>query len=139
MLEDVYVNGESMKAFGYILKHKSIGVAEPRMSYVEVPGRNGKIDITDFTGLTYSNRPITVQLKAEDHNLYMQARQKLEAINGRNVDISFSSEPNVTWRGRVSVRTYERNSRRFCDAEIFQDADPWPYHTLTGEELVPDV
>ena len=139
MLDDMYINGEPLSSYGYMIKHKSIGMPVPNVKYVEIPGRNGKLDITDFTGVTYGNRPILVQLRVEDKNKYMMARQKLEAINGRNVDISFSDEPNVTYRGRVTINLYDRVSRRFCDAEISQDADPWPYHTLTGEELVPDV
>lgn len=53
-------NYHSYKAWGLKLKEIKIGLPEVKTSYVEVPGMNGSLDLTEatFGGVTYGMRTL---------------------------------------------------------------------------------
>jgi len=134
-MDKAIINGISCEHYGMILTHKVIGQATPNTSYIEVPGRSGKIDVTDFVGLTYQNRPIEMTFKIKDRNLYSGNRRLLEAINGKRVRLAFTEDEGVYWMGRIAITGYERDNYSLCDVSMAMDADPFPFSVITNEEM----
>ena len=132
----------------YITNTNYIGNPEQYTNYVEVPGRNGRLDMSEaLTGRpTYLGRKLSISLAG--------ARPKIQwdtvisffrnHINGRVCKITFDNDPSYFWRGRVHVDDFESllTLGKFTvnvDAEpykysIHQTSDPWlwdPFNFLT--------
>ena len=58
----------SYKAWGLKLKEIKIGLPEVKTSYVEVPGMNGSLDLTEatFGGVTYGMRTLEFSFDARN-------------------------------------------------------------------------
>lgn len=51
-----------LEEYGLYLIDREIGVATPNLYQTTVPGRNGKLDLTDFYGdVTFQNRSIKMK------------------------------------------------------------------------------
>lgn len=134
-MDKAVFNGVPCTSLGMILTHKVIGPATPNTSYIEVPGRSGKIDVTDFVGLTYSNRIIEMTFWLEDMDRYSGNRRALEAMSGNRIRLAFDEDAGVYWMGRVAITRYERDNYNHCVVTLEMDADPFPYSVITDEEV----
>lgn len=111
-VEDPTLNGVPLERMMLSLTSDgvTIGNAEPTVSMQDMPGRDGRLDLTltDPTGAAYmGNRAITLALYAiggEDDIL--AAKTRLAALAGTIVTLSWRSLPGE-YRGRMSLGAWE--------------------------------
>lgn len=107
-IEDPTLNGTPLERMMLSLTSDGVTIdnAEPTVSMQDMPGRDGRLDLTltDPTGAAYmGNRTITLTLYAiggEDDIL--AAKQRLAALAGTIVSLSWRSLPGE-YRGRMSL------------------------------------
>lgn len=134
-METILLNGVPAAAHGLVLNKYKIGTAAANTEYIKIPGMNGKLDITDFLGVTYNNRPISAVLTVRDNGEYIGARSYLESLNGQQVQVIFSRDSGLYWSGRLALEDYDPLSATVNEITISIDAEPFPRDVLTGEVI----
>ena len=114
-----------------------ISVPEPNTVLVDVPGRNGRLDLSEaLTGdVSYSNRTIKLVLIA---SVNIQSWQNMcehifNKFHGRKVKLTFDDDPEHYYSGRASVSDPQR-IRNGASLTVTVDADPFRY--AKAEKLV---
>ena len=107
-------NYHSYKAWGLKLKEIKIGLPEVKTSYVEVPGMNGSLDLTEatFGGVTYGMR--TLKFSFDARNCTYKDWSSListiaAAIHGQKLPIMLDTDPNYRYTGRCELNTQKTN------------------------------
>lgn len=113
--------------FGLFLTQKEIGEAVPRTSYVNVPARDGAIDLTEAFGeVKYQNRTHVFKFsyigRAKDWQATLSAVTNY--IHGKKHKIYI--EANYYWLGRCSVRAAV-SPKGIGEIEIACDCEPYKY------------
>lgn len=111
------VNGEtttynSYEDWGlYLTEPVAVSAPEPNTYMVEVPGRNGSLDLTESTigTVTYQDReiefPFLCRKKRKDWNkIYSKV---MNEVHGRQCEITCSDDPDYTYEGRVTVDKWD--------------------------------
>ena len=132
----------TLRDWGAIITNSDvIGMPEPNTVLLEVPGRSGRLDLSEvLTGdVTYNNREIKLELAAQT-NRDRWAETCFHIFNkyhGRVVHVTFDEDPGHFYVGRCSIT----NPKRIASAGtmvITIDAEPYRYEqevyeaTLTG-------
>lgn len=96
----------SYGTWGLLLKEApKVSPPEPKTYEVEIPGRNGMLDLTDamFGGVKYKNREIKftfISLEKRE-NWADLASDMLEKLHGKVLDIVLDDDPGFYYTGRV--------------------------------------
>jgi len=113
-----------------VLTNCEIDDAEARRYTVDVPGRDGALDLTEALGGVYfANRQITLEFACINYttarfiNISSQLRN---ALDGRLCRLVISSEPAYFWRGRCQVAS-TRGSAEHTAITVTMDAEPHKY------------
>lgn len=134
MIETVVISGINLyEQYGLILAQKTIGVPKKKIITIEVPGRDGKLDITDqlYNVPKYENRVIElsfISIKGlnNNDNWGTQLSRILNQFHGKNCEITFSSDPGYKYKGRCSVDDFQdKNSARRYLFNL--DCEPYKY------------
>lgn len=103
----------------------------PKTMYVDVPGANGSLDLTDtLTGYTqYKNRKISFEFvvmagRAEWPAIYSEI---MDALHGKVVEIVFDDDPHYFYKGRVTVGSWE--AENVMTAILTMTAEVEPFKT----------
>lgn len=110
MLDSVKFNDVDMyEKYGFILATKTIGPAEPQTKYVDVPQRNGSIDLTEsLTGsVKYSDRTITMTFVYLGDKFTDLVSKFSETYHGQKVKIIFDDDLNYYYEGRLEIKSTE--------------------------------
>lgn len=141
----------------YVTNTDCIGTPVLATSYIEVPGRNGLIDMSEaISGRpTYKSRPISIKLAGAryrtDWDSVISAFRN--SINGRIVHITFDNDVAYYWRGRVEITDFVSVmslgtftvSLPYADPykyDIESTSEPWhwdPFNFITGVIRESDV
>ncbi len=145
-------NGEEFHTYDdwnlYITNTNCIGDPEQYTNYVTVPGRDGRLDMSEaLTGRpVYIRRELTIELASARPKTMWDATVSYfrNHINGRVCRITFDNDMSYFWRGRVRIEDFESVMRlgRFTvkvEAEpykysIQQSSEPWlwnPFNFVT--------
>lgn len=149
MIDGVTINGKHCwNDFKLLLAQKEIGTPEVNTNMVEVPGRNGLLDLsTALTGeITYQNRKITLTFVTQDSltgagwaSLYSSVAQ---AFYGQSVSIVFDDYSDYSYSGRCTDMNFKlSNGKRTI--ELTFDCDPFAtkveattiYRTLSTSQV----
>ena len=128
----VQINDEhTLRDWGAAITNSDIiSVPEPNLTYLEVPGRNGRLDLSEaLTGdVTYANRTIKLALAGNVSVASWVERCKhiFNSYHGRMVKVIFDDDPDHYYQGRASVSDPQRvrNGGQFS---LTVDADPFRY------------
>ena len=111
-------------------KRPVISPPTPKTKYVEVPGADGAIDMTDtLTGYTqYQNRQISFEfiLMAGRENWPAIYSDLMDTLHGRKVKITFDDDPDYFYTGRVTVGKW---NAEMVTAVITMTAEVEPFKT----------
>ena len=132
-----------------ILARREIGLPEPQVYTVEIPGRNGILDLTDalFDGCKFNNRELAltfVTLSSLTGNEWTDFLSEItEILHGQKLQIIFDEDPDYYYLGRCSINSFETNCYRH-EVEVACDCAPYKYKlsettvelTLTAETAV---
>lgn len=128
----VTINGEhTLRDWGAAITNSDvISLPEPNTTYLEIPGRNGRLDLSEvLTGdVSYGNRTIKLQL-AKSTNVedwYTTGLHIFNSIHGRAVTLTFDDDPEHYYKGRATVSSPQR-LRNGGELLITVDADPFRY------------
>ena len=131
----------------YIVNTDCIGNPEQYTNYVEVPGRNGRLDMSEvLTGRpVYLGRKLKIELASARPKTMWDATVSYfrNHINGRVCRITFDNDMSYFWRGRVHIDDFSSAMAlgKFTvnvDAEpykysIHQSTDPWLWNPFNFE------
>jgi len=109
-------NIHSFHDLNLVLSAVSISPATPKTTYVDVPGSDGALDLTEAHGdVKYGNRVHTFTFTvhpSETKTFDEKVTEIANALNGRHFDnITLDRDPGYYWQGRCSVKEYKQNKR----------------------------
>ena len=93
-----------------ILSSVNIPPAQPKTNYIDIPGTDGQIDVTEALGtVKYQMREAEfVFTTLPGHNIEDTKRKVANAINGVYFSkIILDKDPEWYWQGRVNIDSYE--------------------------------
>lgn len=140
MREKIYINDTDLQSeYGLLLANKEISVPERQLLTLEIPGRDGLLDITDqlYSEPKYRNRTIEVQfMNLRNVGNSMTWPELLTAISteyhGELVQIQFSSDMDYYYVGRCSIEFEEHGGNRGIAMKF--DCDPYKYSVSDPSE-----
>ena len=101
-----------------ILSAVEITPASPKTTYVDIPGADGSIDLTEAHGeVKYSDRSITCTFTMNPTGDLSEAaweEKKTEVSNrlsGKACRITLDKDPDYYWQGRCTVNSFKSNKR----------------------------
>ena len=115
-------------------------IGEPRQytRYIEIPGRNGMLDLSETIAgrQVYTSREIKISLagirKRKDwDSVISEFRNK---INGRVCRFIFDNDPGYFWKGRPVIRDFSSVLNLGTFEVDIPEADPYKYSVLTSVE-----
>ena len=132
----------TLRDWGAIITNSDvIGMPEPNTVLLEVPGRSGRLDLSEvLTGdITYSNREIKLELAAQTNRDHWVETcfHIFNKFHGRVVHVTFDEDPGHFYVGRCSITSPKRVATAGTMV-ITIDAEPYRYEsevyevTLTG-------
>lgn len=102
----------SYNDFKLILASKDIGMPEPRTNYVEVPGRNGSLDLSEaLTGeVSYNDREIMlsfIAMEAMTNKTWPKLLTEISNyLHGKKLKIVFDEDTDYYFLGRCAVTDF---------------------------------
>lgn len=136
----LFDNTHSFQDLNLILSAVEITPAIPKTTYVDIPGGDGSIDLTESNGeVKFSDRTITFTFTmnpADDLSESAWEAKKTEVsnvLNGRAFGkITLDKDPDYYWRGRCSVDNFKSNKRL---RQIIVTAKVRPYKYKQAETV----
>lgn len=117
--------------WGLVLHAKTINPPTPRTDYVQIPGRDGAVDMSDaLTGrVMYDNRTVTFNFLLVDGKYSEREEIIADIINtlhGKKFDIITDDRPDLYFVGRCSVKTFT-NDKAYGSITVDCTCDPYRY------------
>lgn len=117
----------------------AIGAAELQTNYIEIPGRDGALDLTEALGkLSYRNRVVKFSALyfGSEPRWHTMISELLNRFDGRILKVIFDNDPEHFWTGRCAI-THERVERELYGVTFTITADPYKYglHSTTDDWL----
>ena len=124
-----FTNKNSYADFGLILNHKEIGSPDPRTNYIDVPARDGHLDLTEAFGeVKYKTRKIVFAFSyiGSDANWAATLSALQNYIHGQKHKIYFEEE--------YYYRILDLLAPRCFPSRTHWDPRKWCLHRVTNEE-----
>lgn len=124
---EAYTVANSLTTYQVVLESVSVGEASIKTKTIDVPYRDGQIDITNFFGdVRFGNRQITMNFiipwyLSDQRNIYSTMAT---ALSGVVKKVVFASDPNWYYKGRLSVGSLAINDGMF-KFPVTLDAHPY--------------
>lgn len=115
-----------------LLDGYTLSPPEPKTTTVEIPGRDGVLDLTEslIGDVSYGNRSMTFTfLIADIEQFEVVKTQVSNALHGRKFNFEMTMDPGYTYTGRFKITSYTHMATwnhgicGFIEVEI--DADPY--------------
>lgn len=113
---EAYTAKNSKTYYQVLLESVEIGEAAPKLKTIDVPYRDGHIDITNFFGdVKFENREITMNFiipwyLSDQRNIYSTMATDL---SGAIMKVAFAYDPNWYYKGRLSVGALTNDNGMF--------------------------
>ena len=122
---------ELFRDFGVTYISHDISPAEPQLSSVAIPGRNGSLDTsTVLTGdIRYNDRTIIIRgmLLGQGWAEYPDIQSTIENyLSKGRMDIKFGDDLNWFWEGKLALTQFDKETG-YVDIEITAVVDPYKY------------
>ena len=122
--------------FSLILSEKKIGTPPPKTEVIDIPGGDGVLDLTEFSGETkYNNRTLefvfsTKVPQSEFLDLFSRVQN---ALHGQKMRIVLDEDAEWYYVGRITVSEWKANK---AIGKLTIDCDCEPYKTKINETVV---
>ena len=131
-------NIHSFNDLNMILSKVEISPASPKTTYIDIPGGDGSIDLTEAHGeIRYSDRTIKIILSMLPSDSKTWAEKQTEisnALNGRYFDrITLEKDADFYYSGRCTVSDYAEDGK---DRQISISAKVRPYKMRQNETVL---
>ena len=122
----------------YVQNADCIGRPVQYTRYIEIPGRNGLLDLSEVINgrQIYTSRPLKIVLAGirEKKNWDGVMSEFRNKINGRICQFIFDNDPSYFWRGRVEIDNFNANLSVGTFTINVPTADPYKYTLLSSTE-----
>ena len=122
----------------YITNTDYIGEPQQYTRLIEVPGRNGLLDLSEAVAgrQIYSKREIKIELagtrdKTDWDGVISDFRND---INGKVCKLQFDNDPGYYWRGRITIKDFSSCLNLGKFKVDVPNADPYKYSVTTSAE-----
>ena len=110
--------------YGLIVAPYAIPMPEPQMNFVEIPGRDGALDLSEAFGtVRYADRiiPLTMYARAPFDTLISSFAAD---VHGRRMNLIFDRDPTYYYDARVTVEDVEHHAG-YCELSLECRARPY--------------
>jgi phage-related protein len=110
--------------YGLIVAPYAIPMPEPQTNFVEIPGRDGALDLSEAFGtVRYTDRiiPLTLYARAPFDTLISAFAADL---HGRRMNLIFDRDPTFYYDARVTLEDVERHAG-YCELSLECRARPY--------------
>lgn len=122
----------------YVTNTNPVAPPTPRTQYIQIPGRNGNLDLTEaLTGYTvYDNRTITLKLGGKKNpELWPTFRRVfMNEIHGKIVKVIFDDEKEYYYIGRATVNADWNQGHAIASFTVTINAEPYKYSITSTVE-----
>lgn len=129
-------NYHSYDDFSLILSEKTIGTPSPKTEVIDIPGGDGVLDLTEFSGeVKYNNRTLefvfsTKVPQSEFMSLFSRVQN---ALHGQKMRIVLDDDAEWFYVGRITVNEWKANK---AIGKLTIECDCEPYKTKINETVV---
>ena len=110
--------------YGLIVAPYAIPMPEPQTNFVEIPGRDGSLDLSDAFGtVRYADRIISLTLYARAPFDALVSTFAAD-VHGRRMTVIFDRDPTYYYDARVTVEDVERHAG-YCELSLECRARPY--------------
>ena len=94
-----------------VLSGVNIPPAKPKTTFVDLPGANGSVDLTEALGeVKFADRECSFTFTVFPYEDFEEKKRQISnLLNGKRCNISLDKDPGYFWTGRCSVDSYESN------------------------------
>lgn len=129
-------NVHSFNDLDLILSAVEISPANPKTNYIDIPGADGALDLTEAHGeVKYSDRTIKLTFTmnpASDLSEAAWEAKKTEVsnrLNGTACRITLDKDPEYYWQGRCTVDSH-KSSKKIRQFDVSARVRPYKYKQL---------
>ena len=123
--------------YGLIVAPYAIPMPEPQTNFVEIPGRDGALDLSEaFGSVRYADRiiPLTLYARAPFDALISAFAAD---VHGRRMNVIFDRDPTFYYDARITLENVERRVG-FCELSLECRAKPYKLeHFETAITVLP--
>jgi len=123
--------------YGLIVAPYAIPLPEPQTNFVEIPGRDGTLDLSEAFGtVRYADRiiPLTLYARAPFDS---QISAFAVDVHGRRMNVIFDRDPTFYYDARVTIEDVERHAG-YCELSLECRAKPYKLeHFETAITVLP--
>lgn len=105
----------TLEDWNLLLKPREIPKPTPKTNYIDIPGGNGTLDLSEVVANEVKYKDLTISFKFNvlDDNLDWDSKvsQIANFIHGRKMKIIISSDPFYYYKGRCEVDKFSSNKR----------------------------
>lgn len=126
----------SIRDWDLLMTSKTIGEPTAVTSYVQIPGRDGSIDLTEALGeVRYTNRQLIFQFDIfQNAEEWWKLKQTISSyLHGRKRKIILDVDPNYYYEGRCSVTSFYHET---TVGHITVECECLPYKMMTAETVI---
>ena len=110
--------------YGLIVAPYAIPMPEPQTNFVEIPGRDGALDLSEALGtVRYTDRtiPLTLYARAPFDSLVSTFATD---VHGRRMNVIFDRDPTYYYDARITIEDVERHWG-YCELSLECRAKPY--------------
>jgi phage-related protein len=135
-------NIHSYDNLNLILSSVSIPPATVKTNYIDIPGADGSLDLTEALGaVRYKTRSCSFVFSVFPYEDFEEKKKQISnLLNGRRCKILLDKDPAYYWLGRCSVNNYA-SDRNLHKITVNATVDPYKYKldgTIVDVELCGD-
>lgn len=128
----------SYKDLNLIMGKPNIPPAGVKTSFVDIPGADGSIDLTEALGaVRYKTRNCSFPFSVFPYEDFEEKKKQIaNLLNGRRCKIRLDKDPDYYWVGRCSVNNYSSN-KNLNKITVNATVEPYKYKVKETNVLVP--
>lgn len=128
----------SYNDWGLLLKSRpTISPPEPKTIYVDIPGADGSIDLTEsLTGeVSYKNRTISCEFVVMKDRIYWSEIYSniLDYLHGKKMKIILDEDPAYYYIGRLNVNEW-KSDKKTSSIVVEGNVEPYKYEITSSTE-----
>lgn len=103
----------SYKDLNLLLSVVDIPPAQPKTNFVDIPGGDGSVDLTEALGdVKFKHRDCSFTFTVFPHEDYEEKKKTVSnLLNGKRCRIAVDKDPGFYWEGRCAINEYASDKR----------------------------
>lgn len=126
----------SYRQLGVILGNPEIERPKGKITYLDIPGKDGSLDLSEAFGeLRFNQRKVILpfKMRAEPNAAEQKISEVANLLSGKKAKITLDKDPEYYYLGRLEVEGKYQNS--VCQIIVTALCDPYKYKKEVTEEI----